>query len=100
MLCDYRGAEPGGHCRDHTRAAAPGGAAGKLLASTGAMAATAWCGYGFLSRHMGAGAATLLAILAAAVVYIVLVLALEVLRREEILQLPKGEKLAKFLYKS
>ena len=30
----------------------------------------------------------------------VLVLALEVLRREEILQLPKGEKLAKFLYKS
>ena len=28
------------------------------------------------------------------------VLALEVLRREEILQLPKGEKLAKFLYKS
>ena len=76
------------------------GAAGKLLASTGAMAATAWCGYGFLSRHMGAGAATLLAILAAAVVYIVLVLALEVLRREEILQLPKGEKLAKFLYKS
>ena len=27
-------------------------------------------------------------------------LALEVLRREEILQLPKGEKLAKFLYKS
>ena len=77
-----------------------GGAAGKLLASTGAMAATAWCGYGFLSRHMSAGAATLLAILAAAVVYIVLVLALEVLRREEILQLPKGEKLAKFLYKS
>ena len=77
-----------------------GGAAGKLLASTGAMAATAWCGYGFLSRHMGAGAATLLAILAAAVVYIVLALALEVLRREEILQLPKGEKLAKFLYKS
>ena len=64
------------------------------------MAATAWCGYGFLSRHMGAGEATLLAILAAAVVYIVLVLALEVLRREEILQLPKGEKLAKFLYKS
>ena len=77
-----------------------GGAAGKLLASTGAMAATAWCGYGFLSRHMGAGAATLLAILAAAVVYIVLALALEVLRREEILQLPRGEKLAKFLYKS
>lgn len=30
-----------------------GGAAGKLLASTGAMAATAWCGYGFLSRHHG-----------------------------------------------
>ena len=30
----------------------------------------------------------------------VLALALEVLRREEILQLPKGEKLAKFLYKS
>ena len=77
-----------------------GGAAGKLLLSTAAMAATAWCGYGVLSRHMGAGAATLLAILAAAAVYAVLVLALEVLRREEILQLPKGEKLAKFLFKS
>ena len=29
VLCDYRGAEPGGHCRDHTRAAAPGGRGGK-----------------------------------------------------------------------
>ena len=45
-------------------------------------------------------AATLLSILAAGAVYVLLVLCLEVLRREEILQLPKGEKLAKFLFKS
>ena len=42
----------------------------------------------------------LLAILAAAAVYALLVLCLEVLRREEIMQLPKGEKIAKFLFKS
>lgn len=77
-----------------------GGAAGKLLLSTAAMAAAARCGYGLLSRHIRAGAATLLAILAAAAVYALLVLCLEVLRREEILQLPKGEKIAKFLFKS
>ncbi len=77
-----------------------GGAAGKLLLSTAAMAAAAWGGYGLLSRYIRAGAATLLAILAAAAVYILLVLCLAVLRREEILQLPKGERLAKFLFKS
>ena len=77
-----------------------GGAAGKLLLSTAAMAAAARGGYGLLSRHMGSGAATLLSILAAGAVYVLLVLCLEVLRREEILQLPKGEKLAKFLFKS
>ena len=76
-----------------------GGAAGKLLLSTAAMAAAARGGYGLLSRHMGFGAATLLSILAAGAVYVLLVLCLEVLRREEILQLPKGEKLAKFLFK-
>ena len=77
-----------------------GGAAGKLLLSTAAMAAAARGGYGLLSRRMGFGAATLLSILAAGAVYVLLVLCLEVLRREEILQLPKGEKLAKFLFKS
>ena len=77
-----------------------GDAVGKLLLSTAAMAAAAWGGYGLLSRHMGSGAATLLSILAAGAVYVLLVLCLEVLRREEILQLPKGEKLAKFLFKS
>ena len=41
----------------------------------------------------------MLAIGAAAAVYIVLLLTLGILRREEIVQLPKGEKLAKFLFK-
>ena len=77
-----------------------GGAAGKLLLSTAAMAAAARGGYGLLSRHMGSGCATLLSILAAGAVYVLLALCLEVLRREEILQLPKGEKLVKFLFKS
>ncbi len=36
----------------------------------------------------------------AAAVYIVLLLSLEVVSREEIEQLPKGEKLAKFLFRA
>ena len=77
-----------------------GGTGLKLLVTTAAMAAAAWCGYGFFSRHMGSSLATVLAIGAAAVVYAVLLLNLQVLQPEEIRQLPKGEKLAKFLYKS
>lgn len=77
-----------------------GGAVWKLLLATGAMAATAYGAYGFLARHLTDAVATVAAILLAAAVYAVLLLTLEVLRREEIEQLPKGEKLAKFLFNS
>ena len=65
-----------------------------------AMAATAYCGYGLLGKFVGGSLATALSILLAAAVYGILLLSLEVVRREEIRQLPKGEKLAKFLFKS
>ena len=71
----------------------------KLGLATAAMAAMAYCGHGLLNRIVGGSFATVLAIGAAAAVYIVLLLTLGILRREEIVQLPKGEKLAKFLFK-
>ena len=71
----------------------------KLGLATAAMAAMAYCGHGLLNRIVGGSFATVLAIGAAAAVYIVLLLTLGILCREEIVQLPKGEKLAKFLFK-
>lgn len=77
-----------------------GSSALKLALTTAAMAATAYCGYGLLGKFVGGSLATALSILLAAAVYGILLLSLEVVRREEIRQLPKGEKLAKFLFKS
>ena len=77
-----------------------GRAALKLLLTTTAMAAAAHCSYGLLAGPVGARGAAVAAILLAAAVYIVLLLSLEVVSREEIKQLPKGEKLAKFLFRA
>ena len=75
-------------------------AALKLLLTTTAMAAAAHCSYGLLAGSVGARGAAVAAILLAAAVYIVLLLSLEVVSREEIEQLPKGGKLAKFLFRA
>ena len=77
-----------------------GSSALKLGLTTAAMAATAYCVHGLLGKFVGGSLATALSILMAAAVYGILLLSLEVVRREEIRQLPKGEKLAKFLFKS
>ena len=77
-----------------------GSSALKLALTTAAMAATAYCAHGLLGKFVGGSLATALSILLAAAVYGILLFSLEVVRREEIRQLPKGEKLAKFLFKS
>ncbi|MGX8698715.1 MAG: putative polysaccharide biosynthesis protein [bacterium] len=69
---------------------------------TAFMGLTAWAVYGLVHRVLGEGRLGLvlalgIAIVAAVLVYIVLSLALKAVTREDILLLPKGEKLAKLL---
>ena len=67
------------------------------------MGATAWAGYGLLSRllpasYIGTALATLGAIGAAVVVYAVLVIALRMITREDLKLIPKGETIARILH--
>jgi stage V sporulation protein B len=69
------------------------------------MGISAWAVYGFLSRALSGGGSaylsnavsTLLAIFAAVMVYGILVLALRILRAEDLESIPHGKKLAKIL---
>lgn len=69
------------------------------------MGAAAWAGYGFLDRALEAGgasyvgnaAATLGGILVGVIVYFVLVIALRILRAEDLRGVPHGEKLIRVL---
>lgn len=64
------------------------------------MAAAAWATYGLLTNflHMGNSLATIGGIGVGVVVYLVLVLALRVLSREDLELMPKGDKIAKILH--
>lgn len=64
------------------------------------MAAAAWATYGLLTSflHMGNSLATIGGIGVGVVVYLVLVLALRVLSREDLELMPKGDKIAKILH--
>lgn len=64
------------------------------------MAAAAWATYGLLTNflHMGNSLATIGSIGVGVVVYLVLVLALRVLSREDLELMPKGDKIAKILH--
>lgn len=64
------------------------------------MAAAAWATYGLLTNflHMGNSLATIGGIGVGVVVYLVLVLALRVLSREDLDLMPKGDKIAKILH--
>ena len=64
------------------------------------MAAAAWATYGLLTNflHMGNSLATIGGIGVGVVVYLVLVLALRVLSREDLALMPKGDKIAKILH--
>ena len=62
-------------------------------------AAAAWATYGLLTNflHFGNALATLGGIGVGVVVYLVLVLALRVISREDLALMPKGDKIAKIL---
>ena len=64
------------------------------------MAAAAWAAYGLLTNflHFGNALATIGGIGVGVVVYLVLVLALRVLSREDLELMPKGDKIAKILH--
>ena len=64
------------------------------------MAAAAWATYGLLTNflHMGNSLTTIGGIGVGVVVYLVLVLALRVLSREDLELMPKGDKIAKILH--
>ena len=74
----------------------------KPFIAAGLMGGAAWAVYGLLSRILGAGSfgnalSTLVAIGVAAVVYLLLVVALRAISREDLALMPKGDKLARLL---
>ena len=75
----------------------------KPVLASAVMGAAAWGSHGLFSRFLSggyarAGLATLLAIGVAVVVYLVLVIALRMITREDLKMVPKGEKLARLLH--
>lgn len=61
------------------------------------MAAAAGASYRLLAGHFGNAVSTLASILFGVLIYVISVLALRVIRKEDLALLPKGEKLAKIL---
>ncbi|MGN0968222.1 MAG: polysaccharide biosynthesis C-terminal domain-containing protein [Oscillospiraceae bacterium] len=72
---------------------------GKPFVAAAVMAAAAWGSHGLLVNFLGLSSrlATVGAILVAVVVYVVLVLALRVISKDDLALMPKGEKIAKIL---
>ncbi len=70
---------------------------GRPLIATIVMAAGAWAVYGLMARFFVPKIAVLAAILVAVVVYFICVIAMRVVTKEDLLLLPKGEKIAKVL---
>jgi len=71
----------------------------KPFIASAAMAAAAWASYGLLTNFLklGNSLATVGAIGVGGVVYLVLVLALRVISKEDLELMPKGDKIAKIL---
>lgn len=75
----------------------------KPVLASAVMGVACWACFGLTSRVLGAGylhqaLATLVSICAAVVVYLVLVIALRIITREDLAMVPKGEKLARLLH--
>jgi stage V sporulation protein B len=70
---------------------------GRPLIATVVMAAGAWAVNGLLATLVSAKIAVLGAIAVAGVIYLILVLFMKILTREDLLLLPKGEKIARIL---
>ena len=69
----------------------------KPLLAGALMGGAAYAANGFLSARISPSIATLAAIAAAGVAYLVMVVAFRIITRDDCMLLPKGEKIAKFL---
>ncbi|MCI8651626.1 MAG: polysaccharide biosynthesis protein [Oscillospiraceae bacterium] len=69
----------------------------KPFLASALMAAAAWGSYGLLHRFLGNSLSTVGAILVGVVVYLILVLALRVISKDDLALMPKGDKIAKIL---
>ena len=61
--------------------------------------AGAYAGFGLLSHLLSERLATVAAILIGAVIYVIVVLLLKIITKNDVFMLPKGEKIAKVLEK-
>lgn len=61
------------------------------------MGAAAWAAYGLLSRFLPNSVSTLAAIAVGGGIYLVLVVALHIISKDDLALMPKGDKIAKFL---
>jgi stage V sporulation protein B len=67
------------------------------LGATLVMAAAAWASYGLLSRVMSGRLVTLIAIAIAGGIYLIMVLLMRCITRDELSMFPKGDKIAAIL---
>ena len=72
-------------------------AAAKPLLASLVMAGGAWASYGLLHRFLGNSLSTMGAILVGVILYLILILALRTITREDLALMPKGDKIAKIL---
>lgn len=70
---------------------------GRPLMATLVMAASAWAFYGLAERVMSPKLSVLIAILGAGIVYLVSIIGMKVLTKEDLALIPKGDKIAKLL---
>ena len=70
---------------------------GKAAVAAVLMGAAAWASYGLLSGHFGNTLSVAGAILVGCVVYVILVVVLRVVSKDDLSLMPKGEKIAKLL---
>ncbi len=72
----------------------------KPLLASAIMGGAAWGTYGLLTNflHLGNSLATIGAIGVGGIIYLVLVLALQIISKEDLDLMPKGDKIAKFLH--
>jgi stage V sporulation protein B len=70
---------------------------GRTLLASAAMGAVAWWGYGFALPRLGNTLSVACACVVSGLVYLVLVLLLHILSREDLSLMPKGDKIARLL---
>jgi len=69
----------------------------KPLAASAVMGGAVWALFGLLSRFIGNSLSTMGAICGGGLVYVILIVALRAISRADLMLMPKGEKIAKFL---